>query len=148
MKGPPRIALALGLAAAGAAAVAAALLTVGGPGTARLERLDERRARDLGELAAAVERHRVFTGRLPASLDEVRDGPSGSPPIHDPETGAPYEYEVLGEGRFRVCARLSLPEAPPPGPDPLRIPDSSRVAGTMMDAEGGRLCRETVEPPG
>src|SRR5690606_34129574 len=148
VNGPPRIALALGLAAAGAVAIVAALLSVGGPGTARLERLDERRARDLGELAGAVERHRVFTGRLPEALDEVRAGPSGPPPARDPETGAPYDYEVLGEQRFRVCARMSLPEAPPPGPHPLRIPDSSRVAGAVMDAETGRLCRETAEPPG
>ncbi|HET7409857.1 MAG TPA: hypothetical protein VFJ13_06630, partial [Paracoccaceae bacterium] len=118
MNGPPRIALALGLVAAVAVAVVAALLTVGGPGMARLERLDEHRARDLAELAEAIERYRIFSGRLPQSLDEIRAGPSRQPPIRDPETRAPYAYEVLGEGRFRVCARLSLPDAPPPVPEP------------------------------
>ncbi len=145
--GPLRLPLALGIAAVAAAAVVVALVTVGGPGTARLERYDERRVRDMTELVNAIERHRIFAGRLPGSLGEVRAGLSGRPSITDPETGAPYGYEVLGDGRFRVCTRLSVPGAPPAMPGPIRLGDSRRVVNPVPGPEG-RLCWETAAPPG
>ena len=149
-----RAVLALGLATAAAMAVIAGLATVGGPGTARLQRIDERRARDLVELVNAVERHRMLTGSLPASLEGLRadragvPDPSGQPAILDPETGEPYAYEVLAGGRFRLCMRLSLPGSPPAWTDPIRIPGSRRVASMVSDADTGRLCWQTAEPPG
>lgn len=144
---PLRLAVALGFGAVAAVAVIAGLATVGGPGAARLERYDERRVRDVAELVNAIERHRIFTGNLPESLDAVRTDRAGRPPIHDPETGAPYEYEVLADKRFRVCTRLSAPDAQPPMPGPIRMAESRRVANIVPDAEGG-LCWESAEPPG
>lgn len=148
MSGPPRLALALGLVAVVAAAVIAGLLTVGGPGTARMERLDEFRLREAGELVNAIERHRIFTGSLPETLDAMRAGPSGPTPTHDPETGKPYHYEVLDEARFRFCIRLSVPDAVAPMPAPLRIGESRRIAIMVRDPESGRVCWESAGPPG
>lgn len=147
MKGPPRLALALGVLVVVALTVVAALLMVGGPGTARLERLDELRLREAVELVNAIERHRIFTGRLPESLDAVRAGLSGPPPIRDPETGEPYGYEALGERRFRVCTRLSMPDAALPRPAPIRISESRRIATVVSDPESGRVCWESAEAP-
>lgn len=148
MSVPPRRALALGLAAAVAVAVVAALVTVGGPGTARLERLDELRIREAVELVDAIERHRIFTGRLPESLDTLRAGQSGPPPIRDPGTGEPYDYEVLGEARFRICIRLTAMESAPHMPAPPRMAQSRRITGTVPEPESGRICWEMPEPPG
>lgn len=143
---PLRLSVALGFGAVAAVAVIAGLATVGGPGAARLERYDERRVRDVAELANAIERHRIFTGSLPESLDAVRADPSVPPPTRDPETGAPYDYEVLGEKRFRVCTRLSAPDVQPPMLGPIRMAESRRVANIVPDPSG-RLCWESAEPP-
>ena len=148
MSARARLALALGLVALAAVAVVAALVTIGGPGAARLERLDEVRIREAVELVNAVERHRILTGRLPETLEEVRAGPSGPPSIRDPETGAPYEYAVLGERRFRVCIRLSAPEAALAWPGPIRMPESPRLATMALEPGGERACWESADPPG
>lgn len=148
MSRPPRIALVLSLAFAVAVAVGAALLTVGGPGTARLQRLDEQRVQDVQALVEAIERHRVFTGRLPTTLAELRTGRSGDPPPQDPGTLAPYGYEILDADRFRVCTELSGPDAAPPLPEPVRTGDQRRVVATLRDPETGELCRESDASPG
>ncbi len=45
---------------------------------------------------------------LPASLDDVRVGArQRRPRIADPESGAPYEYQVMSESTFRVCATFA-----------------------------------------
>lgn len=153
MSGRLRITLALGLAAAAAMAVVAALLTIGGPGTGRLERLDARRAGDLAELAHAIEHHRAVAGQLPDSLDAlvgqvVEDSgtPPGRPHLRDPQTGERYGYEVLGDARFRVCARLSLPGSPSRA-DRFRSAASHRIARVVPDPDGNRLCLEPAAPP-
>ena len=147
---PLRLSVALGFGAVAAVAVIVGLATVGGPGAARLERYDERRVRDVAELANAIERHRIFTGSLPESLDDVRaarSAPPGPPPTRDPDTGAPYDYEVLGDKRFRVCTRLSAPDAQPTMPGPIRMAESRRIANIVPDPAGERLCWESAEPP-
>ena len=46
---------------------------------------------------------------LPATLEELVDlARSRRPDVRDPETGAPYEYEVLARTRFRLCATFRL----------------------------------------
>ena len=145
MTAQARLALALALAAAGAIAAAAALLMVGGPGAARLERLDGLRVREAIELVAAIERHRMFTGRLPESLEAVRPTLSGPPPVSDPGTGEPYGYEILDESRFRVCARLSSPEAALEQPGPVRLPESRWLAAPSR--VGDRICWESARAP-
>ena len=148
MSARSRLALALGLVAVAAVAVVAALVTIGGPGAARLERLDEVRVREAVELVNAIERHRILTGGLPETLEEVRPGISGPPSIRDPGTGAPYEYEILGDRRFRICVRLSAPDAALAWPGPIRMPESPRIATMTRDPGGERACWESADPPG
>lgn len=144
---PIRLALAFALIAAAAAAVVVALLAVGGPGAARLERTDEVRVRQVVDLVNAIERHRIFAGRLPDSLEAVRPTLSGPAPIRDPETGEPYEYEQLGGGRFRLCARLSAPAAALQHPGPIRMAESKRVAPVTRETDG-RACWQSADAPG
>ena len=150
-----RLALLLGLPMAALIAIAVALLAVGGPSKARLERLDERRISDLSALASAIERHRVFTSHLPDSLAEVRErlearGSANHPPEVDPETGVPYSYERLGDEHFRICADLALPDTASP-------PMQPRIAGfrgnpdrgmeIVPRQEGNRFCLEGILRP-
>ncbi|GAA0291185.1 hypothetical protein [Rhodovulum strictum] len=78
------------------------LLATGGPGKGRMEKRDATRLADLqglADLAHCLAR----TGDLPETL-----APSDACPrdirLADPFTGAPYRYERLPEGAFRLCA--------------------------------------------
>jgi len=155
MTTPRRLALLLGLPIAALVAIAAALLVIGGPSKARLERLDERRINDLSALASAIERHHLFTGHLPDSLAELRErlearGSANRPSEADPETGAPYSYERLGDEHLRICADLALPETASPPMQP-RIAGSRNNPDRSMEIvpqqEGSRFCLEGILRP-
>lgn len=141
---PPRLALGLALAAVATLAAVAGLMVVGGPGTARLERLDERRARDLKGLAQWLEHHREQEGRLPETLGALEPMLPGEVSALDPATGAPYVYERLGENDFRLCAELALPEKQEPEVTPLRPYREGRLIRRLSDPGGRTLCLETV----
>lgn len=153
MKITPRLLLLLGLPAAALIAIIIALLAIGGPSKARLERMDARRISDLSELAGAVERHHIFTGHLPASLAEMTAriearGTAGTLPKRDPETDAPYAYSLLANDHFRICARLSLPDTPPSAPSRPRIADSDRSLEIVSERDGNDFCLEGILRPG
>jgi hypothetical protein len=93
------------------------LFVVGSPATERLRRFDAQRAVDIKIISEEV--YNVSVGpawrnsavplamkkALPRSLDEVlAAAQQRRPRIVDPKTGAAYEYQVLGESTFRVCA--------------------------------------------
>lgn len=151
-----RFVLLLGLPIAALIAIAAALLVIGGPSKARLERMDERRISDLSTLASAIERHHLFTGHLPDSLAEMHErlkarGSHNRPPEADPETGAPYSYKRLGDDHFEICTDLALP-------DTASLPTSPRIAGSrdnpdrsmeiVPQQDGSRFCLEGILRPG
>ena len=99
------------LAAIGSAvvlvAVGAGLYIAGAPSEARLTRLDEQRVLDLQSLAGAIELYRNAEGELPRSLaDVVKPQRMWRLPV-DPETRAPYEYEVIDARSYRLCAQFA-----------------------------------------
>ena len=101
-----------------------ALLTVvwgfvvtGSPGTARLQKFDDRRVEDLQTIEDEIENaclggtryspmeERALQRPLPATLEDVVElATLRRPDIRDPETGKKYEYDVLDESRYRLCA--------------------------------------------
>ncbi|MEG3789178.1 DUF5671 domain-containing protein [Lysobacter sp. CCNWLW3] len=88
------------------AAVVAALWITGGPGAQRLIRLDQRRARDFGEISRAVNNYARQHDRLPPNLKALADQPGVSLSYTDPTSGLPYVYEP-GPGRaYRLCANF------------------------------------------
>lgn len=100
-----------------AASLIGGLFVVGSPGTERLRRFDAQRAGDIKIISEEVFNATVgpawrnpalpLTIRqpLPRSLDEVLAGArQRRPRINDPKTETAYEYQVLGESTFRVCA--------------------------------------------
>ena len=142
---------ALGLVATGAvaAAVAAALLLIGSPRMARVERLDERRIADIEALARWIERYRTDEGRLPPDLGRLEPILPGAVSALDPATGAPYDYAPADDG-FRLCATLALPDKQAIDREPRpRRPGSDRDIVPVLDPTGRRYCLETAErPPG
>lgn len=96
---------AVALAAVTGLAVVGGLIATGGPGTARLERLDERRMAELRVMARAIETWTEAGNPLPETADGLPERQVGL----DPVTSEPYGYEKLGDRQFRVCAELALP---------------------------------------
>jgi hypothetical protein len=109
-----------GTAAAGVALVGVGLLTLGMPGLERARQFDARRVEDLRLIYGEVMRQTngaawsnptipvTHVAPLPTSLEEVAQrAVAVTPRILDPETGLPYEYTVLNETMFSVCAVFS-----------------------------------------
>lgn len=142
---PPRRALGVALAVAVAAAIVAGFLVVGGPGTARLERLDDRRARDTAGLVRAVDAYRADQGRLPESLAEIEPRLPADGSARDPASGEFYAYEIIGPERFRICTGLALPDRAPPAAAPIRI-GGRRAVEPERDKASGTLCWDTRPP--
>lgn len=86
-----------------AATVVAAIFAMGGPAEQRQMRLDARRVDDLGNLAGEVRAYFESQGKLPPDLATLANQPGNKPRL-DPETQAPYAYEIVNPRRFRLCA--------------------------------------------
>jgi hypothetical protein len=117
-----------GFAAAASAAVVAAValgfLEAGSPGVQRLRHADEVRLRDLNAIGAAVSDYFVVNKKLPSSLDEIQLQPGVS--WRDPETLAPYEYRMVDEERFELCAVFATDNRKQDGPPQERAHSAGR----------------------
>ena len=103
------------------AAVIGGIILLDSPAQERLRRLDERRVDDLRELAYAVDIYWTREGSLPASLAELSEQERIARDLADPATGQPYEYRVLGDRTFELCAVFARDT----GTDGRDIPDRS-----------------------
>ena len=95
-------------------------ILVGSPGTGRSQRFDEKRLEDLRMIQTEV-LNIVYEGQpwngdkppekkhpIPANLDDLVSGAVYTrPSITDPETGAPYAYDVLDSNTFKMCATFA-----------------------------------------
>ena len=100
-------ALALAVIVVVIAALGMGLWASGSPGTQREFRLDERRVSDLQGITAAIDRHFEVHRSLPPDLGALAEAPGSRLSTRDPVTGTAYEYEVVGERQFRVCASFA-----------------------------------------
>jgi hypothetical protein len=86
----------------------AGLYLSGSPAEQRLLRMDERRIRDLNQLANAVQRYWQEQGALPATLQELLDGRRLLAMPLDPDRNLVYEY-LPDATVFRLCAEFDRP---------------------------------------
>jgi hypothetical protein len=104
-------------AAVALAVVVAGVVVTGSPVAERVRKFDTRRVEDVRAIYGEVLNISLgptwrnpqvpITQKrpLPSSLDAVAGGAvERRPRVTDPENGRPYEYQVLNETRFRVCA--------------------------------------------
>jgi len=94
----------VGVAVVVLAAVIGGIILLDSPAQERLRRLDERRVDDLHQLAYGVDIYWTREGHLPASLAELSEEERIVRDLADPATGQPYEYRVLGDKTFELCA--------------------------------------------
>jgi hypothetical protein len=80
--------------------------SLGGPAKQREIGLDERRSADLSLLSGAINRRYRVEKKLFSDLGTVR---MWDPGLHteDPLTHTPYEYRVLGETEYQLCATFA-----------------------------------------
>lgn len=136
---------------------------MGGPGSQRNLRLDQRRVEDLQSIQWQVISFWQQKEKLPVSLEELKNPISGFSLPQDPEfeKGSVYEYKKLADNKFELCANFTLPipkgwvennKGGFGGVMPARdIAVSSRpYPGGMNDSwdhEAGRTCFErTIDP--
>lgn len=90
------------------ATVMYAFFLVGSPSQQRAIQFDQRRISDLQQISYAVLTYWDTRGRLPKSLEEIKNDKIEPaiylPSVQDPRTGEPYEYRVLGEKTYELCA--------------------------------------------
>jgi hypothetical protein len=91
------------------ATVIAAVVVTGGPSAQRAIRLDERRARDLDQIVAAVNVYWVRHNALPAVLDSMVSDHQLADVPRDPMTRQPYTYAATGPKTFHLCTTFQQP---------------------------------------
>jgi len=89
------------------AVVIVGVILLDSPAQERLRRLDERRVDDLRSISAELDFYWTREGTLPSSLEELSNEAGVFIELHDPETGQPYEYRVLGSNTYELCAQFS-----------------------------------------
>lgn len=76
---------------------------MGSPLRARMLNYDRQRVQDLSSLSYAINNYVTANKKLPADFSEPQ-----FVPYKDPETQEPYEYRVLNEKEYELCAVFSL----------------------------------------
>ena len=84
------------------ATVVVALFVMDSPARQRAERLDRIRVEHLQVLAQRIDAHAEVHDALPGQLAVVARAPGHV--LVDPGTGRPYQYEVTGDRKYRLCA--------------------------------------------
>ncbi len=86
--------------------VAAGFFIIGTPATQRNRRFDEQRVQNLQMLQDQVINQWTQKGVLPAQISLLNDTISGFVAPTDPKTKAAYEYRVVDQNAFEICANF------------------------------------------
>ncbi len=135
--------------------IVAGFLIAGSPQSQRLVRLDERRVSDLQTIQWQIINYWQKKEIMPASLSELIDPIGGFILPRDPVLGSDYEYGVLGNLSFQLCASFDTSSFEENGQMPGKAmpanPESLRYGGfeypVAWNHERGRTCFErTIDP--
>ncbi len=91
--------------------IAYALFLMGSPGQQRDIRLDRERVSHLSNIAENIDVYWELNGELPIDLVDMSGPRYFLSRIHDPERGGRYEYRVLEDGHYELCAVFSTDTA-------------------------------------
>lgn len=81
---------------------------MGSPLTQRLKRMDAERVNGLTQIQWQIINYWQKKGELPKDINELNDPISGFIVPIDPDTGVQYQYEIIGDKVFKLCADFSL----------------------------------------
>lgn len=86
---------------------ASGFFVIGSPKTQRLIRLDQRRVNDLQMIQSQIVQYWQSKEKLPQNLDDLKNDITGVTIPVDPQTNKSYEYSVLENLKFRLCAEFN-----------------------------------------
>ena len=86
------------------ASIVLAFSVIGSPRTQRLVRYDQEKVRHLQTIQSHIVNFWQRKNRLPNNLDELKNPISSIAIPVDPQSGNSYEYEVIGDFSFQICA--------------------------------------------
>ncbi len=112
--------------------VVAGIIIIGSPTEGRFRQLDSGRVSDLRGVMSASDLFWARNERLPASLAELAEDPRTSINTVDPGTGEPYEYRILDDDTYELCATFDRPSSPVP----------ARPTADFWRHSAGRQCFE------
>ncbi len=137
--------LGLGITA-GIVAVIAGVMVAGTPAEGRMRRLDRVRADDLRSIATSIDAFWQRHERLPDSLGELVADPRAQVSIEDPDTEQEYEYRIMGEDSYGLCAVFALASIPNNrAPDAFWLHNAGRQCFSLVASAGGPLTRDPAE---
>lgn len=131
------------------AVVIAAILwgfaVIGSPFQQRDKRFDERRVQDLSMLQNYITNYWQNKERLPANLSDLTDPLLGIVIPVDPELSQPYEYRVVADLTFELCATFKTKDEGDQRVVPQIYPPRSQDYSWQHNV--GRTCFErTIDP--
>ncbi len=109
-----------------------AFVLMGSPGKQREIRLDRERVSHLSNIADNIDVYWELNGELPADLVDMSGPRYFLNRIHDPDRGGRYEYRVIEDDHYELCAVFSRATSEA---------DSSRnFSDRAWDHQAGRTC--------
>ena len=140
------------------AVIGTGFFIAGTPQSQRLIRLDERRVSDLQSIQWQIINYWQRKEVLPVMVSDLADPIAGFVVPVDPETGGQYEYIVLGDLNFSLCAtfNISSAEASPrllldSAPRPVSVSDVKPYYPAdsygSWNHSSGRVCFERIIDP-
>ena len=121
------------------------ILLAGSPTTQRALQSDQIRASNLQQISFAIDEYWARNQNLPETLEELQDSRYYFvEAVFDPITKEPYEYQVLGEKQYELCATFDLASRD------NRV--SPRLSLKVWEHEKGRACflleiQPRISPP-
>jgi len=88
-------------------AIGLGLQAIGTPANSRLRRFDERRVEDLRAATEDITTYWTNHHSLPTALDSLGPSIAAATPLRDPADGTAYEYRVLGDSTYELCASFA-----------------------------------------
>lgn len=89
------------------AAIIAGFFIVDSPKESRFKKFDEQRISDLSFIQGEIINYWTRKGKLPETLENLKDDIRGFSVPTDPESSQAYEYEAKDKYKFNLCANFS-----------------------------------------
>ena len=136
------------------AAVVFGFFVAGSPTSRRTERFDERRVQDLSGIQGNVIAYWQNKGVLPGKLDELPNDLLGVVVPRDPKTDNAYEYKILSDLKFQLCATFETSSNEdqnerkvfPAYPQPVSYPYRGDQIETWQHGIGRACFERTIDP--
>lgn len=140
---PLKVFMALAILAV-VSSVSYGIYLVGTPAEQRTLKFDQRRGNDLTSISFGIDAYWEQNGRLPEQLTDMQGRRSFIRSAEDPESGEPYEYRVLSEKVYELCAVFNADSASQKREFPPAFSDR------VWEHSAGRVCfgLEAASPEG